>query len=120
MKTITLKRIKFLSFIKLTTTTGIAIGWFLGVTSLIASLFGGPAAANIFGLQFRGIAGGLINVIWVPVVFGVGLGLLSIAGYWPFLWLIRGIGGLRLGLEGDESAPPVRRSESRSEELLMR
>jgi hypothetical protein len=111
MKTITLRRINFLSFIKLSMTTGIAIGWFLGVLSLIASLFGGPAAANIFGLQFRGIAGGLINVIWVPIVFGVGLGFLSIFGYWPFLWLLRGIGGLRVGLEADESVRPVRERE---------
>ena len=120
MKSIVITRISLLSFIKLTTATAIAIGWFLGVLSLIASLFGGPAAANIFGLKFQGIAGGLINVIWVPIVFGVGLGIFSIAAFWPFLWLLRGIGGLRLDFEGSESAGPRSVSRPKSEELVLR
>jgi len=119
MKTIIVRKIKLLSFIKLIASAGVAIGWFLGVVSLIASLFGGPAAANIFGMQFRGIAGGLVNVVWVPVVFGVGLGILALVGYLPFLWLLRGIGGIKLELEGDESTTARQSPRPKSEELAL-
>jgi hypothetical protein len=120
MKSIIITRISLLSFIKITVATGIAIGWFLGILSLIASLFGGPAAANIFGLKFQGIAGGLINVIWVPIVFGVGLGIFSLAGFWPFLWLLRAIGGLKIDVEEKNPGERGRSSESKREPLLMR
>lgn len=104
MKSIVVTRIKLLSFIKLTAATGVAMGWFLGVLSLLASIFGGNPTANIFGLEFSGIAAGLVNVVWVPVIFSVGFGLLSIAAFWPFLWLLRCLGGLRIDLTGSDAA----------------
>jgi len=113
-------RIKLLPLLKLTTAISAATGWVLGVLSLIASLFNGPTAANIFGHRFYGIAAGLINVIWVPVLFAVPLGILTVASYWPCIWLLRAMGGFQLEMQTEESNKQGRASETRREELLVR
>lgn len=113
-------KIKLLPLLKLTTATGASIGWVLGVLGLIASFFGGPAAASIFGHHFQGVAAGLINVIWAPVLFSVIVGVLTLASYWPCVWLLRLMGGFRLELESEESNRSNRASDTRREELLVR
>lgn len=76
----------FRLWFKLCLLVALHTGFAFGLVSLLFGLVGLHAHADIFGLHFQGVAAGLVNLVWGPLLALVAAVPLSAIAYWPFRW----------------------------------
>lgn len=70
----------FLNWVKTCVWVSLHLGFAFGVCTLVLSLVGGSAHANVIGLRLHGPIAGLVNLVWSPLLAGlVSLPLAAIA-----------------------------------------
>lgn len=76
------------SFIKFTMVLFISLGLAVGTIGVLLSLFGQNVYFTVGSIQLKGIAAGLLNLLFAPIIFALMGGIIALLAYLPFkLWL---------------------------------
>lgn len=103
MQEIKIRKMKFGSFIKLTTLISGSVGIVFGLFLFVASIFGGNVNANLGETQLTGVAGGIASIFIGPIVFMIFGAIFGLVGFLPFKYILRIFKGLNLKFDFEEN-----------------
>ncbi|WFD11784.1 hypothetical protein [Tepidibacter hydrothermalis] len=82
-----IKKINFVSFIKLCAVIACSWGIVLGLLLFISSIFGGNVYCNFGSIHITGVIAGIMNMFLFPIIITIGGILLSVVIYLPFKFI---------------------------------
>ncbi len=88
--------LSFRQFLKLAIVVCCALGFVLGLILFAMFLLGFQVHANIVFIRLEGLEAALVNLIWTPMLAVICGSLLAPLAFYPFNFLLRISGGVRL------------------------
>ncbi len=103
MRSITLRSVAFLSFVKVASAITLVFGIIVGLGFFVFSFFDANVEAQFLGSHYRGVTAGVISVFLAPLLSAL-LGIpVAVIVFLPFRLLLMMTNGIRLRVDVEDT-----------------